>query len=90
MLSVMLTRCINSQWSSCGSAVHLVDRDPAQLRDAKVAFEQFKQDGIIKSHKGGELRTFVAEDRESAFEGVWLVVEVRTLFQRGGRISGVY
>lgn len=78
------------QWSSCGSPVHLIDRDAAQLRDAKVAFEQFIKDGILKDHKHGEMHTFLADDKKSAFEGVWLVVEVCAAFSERMIVSGVY
>ena len=54
----------------------MIDRDPTQLRDAKLAVDKFRQSNAIQNHMGGGITTFSADDRKSALENAWLVVEV--------------
>jgi hypothetical protein len=67
---------IAAQWSSRGGAVHLIDRDAAQLQDAKLSVDKFRQSNALKNHLGGEVSLFAADNRRAAIEKAWLVVEV--------------
>jgi len=68
-------------WSSLGSPVNIIDRDPLQLKAAASEVEHRRSgpdtsmDGLLANHRGGKVSTFLADDRMRALEGAWLTVE---------------
>lgn len=73
----ILTNCL-SQWSSRGNDVHLVDGQPAQLRDSVRAVAALRQ-SLPSQGTAGTIRTFAPDALKGALNSAWLVVEVSSL-----------
>lgn len=62
--------------------MNIIDRDVSKLQDAITEVQRFRATvGKETGHQGGKIATFAAEDRKTAMEGAWLVVEVSRVYR---------
>ncbi len=68
----------------------IIDRDAAQLEAAEAEVQRLRSTvGKSAEHKRGKISTALADDRKSAIENAWLVVEVgSSLYYVSGTFIG--